>query len=471
MFTTENDLWWKMVSQSMRMPDFMQMGEQKIWRRRTNVVPQRMMYRVLRFIIPDLILGISNNPCYPQDFHETDYAQNLSRGGALFWVKLAAKTENYDFMLTEAVWHNNTRTVEYLLNQGADPDAKNGFGDTALHLAIKQGNDEIIGLLLEYGASINIHGREGKTVLEIASEKGGAMLERRIFMGYLGILGVPELQQDLFVAVYNGDYEAVNSLLDRGVEPEVSNIAGLTPLHFAVSGNNLAIIDLLISRNADMNAINLWGGSLLHCATLGGTPAIFQTLLDRGCDPNSRDNEGKTPLHYAALSGNLPVAGLLLDRGCDPNSRDNEGKTPLHSTVLDSLGTVSTNHPRGKSGPYLIKATFLLERGADPNIKDGHGNTCMHYAARAVGPELLRLLEKHGGKCSIRSMFGRDAWDIQNRTQRKIKRNYPWLDAPPSQPAIDPYEIERERIRIENMTDKEREEYEKMSESNDPSYY
>jgi ankyrin repeat protein len=51
-----------------------------------------------------------------------------------------------------------------LLEKGADVNAKNGFGETPLHCACKQGHEEnVVSLLLENGAEVNAQGNDGKT--------------------------------------------------------------------------------------------------------------------------------------------------------------------------------------------------------------------------------------------------------------------------------------------------------------------
>ena len=48
--------------------------------------------------------------------------------------------------------HKRKILVEILLSKGADPNIKNNFGNTALHMAYKNDNAFIINILIEYGA-------------------------------------------------------------------------------------------------------------------------------------------------------------------------------------------------------------------------------------------------------------------------------------------------------------------------------
>ena len=102
----------------------------------------------------------------------------------------------------------------------------------------------------------------------------------------------------LLAAAANGDLAEVKRLVvDCGVDPNVQDDLGMTPLHRAASDGYLEVVEL---------------------------------LLEHGANSNIQENKyGWTPLHYAAKKCHVNVARVLLDHGADPTIRDNEGKTPL----------------------------------------------------------------------------------------------------------------------------------------------
>lgn len=97
-------------------------------------------------------------------------------------------------------------------------------------------------------------------------------------------------------AVTNGDTAQVQSLLDKGVSP------------------NLEAED---------------GKTILMLAAYQGDTDTAKVLIDKGADVNAKDSSGKTALMYAAEKGNLEMVKLLLAKGADINATDNSGKTAL----------------------------------------------------------------------------------------------------------------------------------------------
>jgi len=104
-------------------------------------------------------------------------------------------------------------------------------------------------------------------------------------------------EESLFSAARIGDLAEVKRLvIDCGVNPNIRDNDGWTPL---------------------------------HKASWNGNPEVVKLLLEHGADPNIRDNHGFTPLHYAAKDCHVDVVRVLLDHGADPTIRDNDGRTPL----------------------------------------------------------------------------------------------------------------------------------------------
>jgi ankyrin repeat protein len=74
--------------------------------------------------------------------------------------------------LINAVKEGNLKKVIDLLENGADVNAKNNDGYTALMTASREGHKEIVELLIKNGADVNVKNNDGGTALMYASSKG-----------------------------------------------------------------------------------------------------------------------------------------------------------------------------------------------------------------------------------------------------------------------------------------------------------
>jgi ankyrin repeat protein len=109
-------------------------------------------------------------------------------------------------------------------------------------------------------------------------------------------LGYKYEPEGLFAAVRDGNLKAVNLFLLSGMDPNLYDRSGYTPLIFAIRRNH---------------------------------PRIIETLIEGGANPNLPDGRGYLPLNYAILQGSPELVKLLLKKGADPNRRDNDGFTAL----------------------------------------------------------------------------------------------------------------------------------------------
>ena len=134
----------------------------------------------------------------------------------------------------------------------------------------------------------------------------------------------------IHTAAINGDLAGVQAELDKGVDVNVKDRFGFTPLHFAATKE---IAELLINEGADVNAKDK-GWTPLYHAAWRGHKEVAELLIAKGADVNMKDVEGVTPLHLAADRGHTEVVELLITAGADVNAKDDEGETPL-----DQAGT------------------------------------------------------------------------------------------------------------------------------------
>ena len=121
-------------------------------------------------------------------------------------------------------------------------------------------------------------------------------------------------------------------LITDGIEVELKDSFGQTPLSLAAQNGHKAVIKLLLETNkADVNSKGNDGRTPLLWAAQNGHEVVVKLLLETGeVDVNSKDNDSWMPLSWAILNGHEAVVKLLLKTGeVDVNSKDNCSRTPL----------------------------------------------------------------------------------------------------------------------------------------------
>lgn len=212
-------------------------------------------------------------------------------------------------------------TIALLIDRGADPNYKQKDVDPVLFSSIynDEGGVRLLQLLLRHKADPNIRNGEGQTPLIYAAQ-------------------YPE-----------GEYNAlpaVRALLDAGADPNLPDRSGETVLHIAVSSNNLGMTTLLLERGGNPNLSDKRGDTPLLKAAFAGYLGFVRLLLIRGANVNQANKEGVTPLMAAVWGNHLPVVNFLLTNGADFRARDTEGKTARDWANLGGLPQIARHLPQ-----------------------------------------------------------------------------------------------------------------------------
>ena len=284
--------------------------------------------------------------------------------------------------LVEAVKNHDRAAVEALLTAGADVDAAQPDGATALHWAVHLDDAPIVERLLLAGATVDATNEYGVTPLSIASANGSAPLVGRLLeAGADPNRARPTGETPLMRAASTGSVRAVEALVAHGAgvnraDPEL----GQTPLMWAISARRPAVAARLIAHGADVLARSAGGFTPLLFAAREGDAATARRLLAAGADPRDAMEDGTSALHVATLRGHVGTAVLLLEHGADPND-SGPGYTPLHwaagswQTELSGPNGIATERDaewRGLRGVPGDRAGFvraLLDHGADPDAR------------------------------------------------------------------------------------------------------
>jgi ankyrin repeat protein len=235
--------------------------------------------------------------------------------------------------LMYAALYGDAEAVRTLLEKGANPNAQNVDGGTALMYAIEDAGKTR--LLLQHGANPNLRSGEGRTALLIAVGR-------------------------------NGSYPVVKLLLEKGADVKVRLPDGRGALTLAVNARDANLLQLLLDHGVEKRPLPL-GASLAGCS------ACFDLLLKL-----AEPGDLSAALQGAVRVGDIPVTKQLLDRGA------RAGANLLQSVAL-SPATIPAD---------IIRT--LISRGANVNAKTSAGLSMLEFAKRQGNATLVEALIEAG---------------------------------------------------------------------------
>ncbi len=256
--------------------------------------------------------------------------------------------------------------------------------ETPLSLAIKTERWDIIDLLLDAGAEINLAAHGHDTPLGLAARIGDTELMQHLIDRGADVNGAPDADTPLVSAAKDGCVESVRFLLDHGADVN-AEARDYTPLIAGARYANepfVPIARILLDAGADVNKAT-WKYTPLIAAVKAANRDDVRFLLEAGADVN-KTAEGYTPLIVAAMIGcNQDIVRLLLDAGADVNA-----KTGFYTPLIGAV----------ESGNIEI-VRMLLEAGADVHATTKYHAPLVSAVKRkeeAGGPEVINLLLEAG---------------------------------------------------------------------------
>ncbi len=389
-----------------------------------------------------------------------------------------------------AIENGHIDLVRWLLEAGADPEGRNQAGEPHLFLAASMGDIASIDLLLAFGADVDTPDTQyDQTALMVAVREGqptatsrllaaGANINKQgrltetmpgldqlrvmpaeipgTLTGGVGITrgGFPDkgarqplagAKTPLLYATRLGDLALTRTLVEAGADLEQADANGITPLINAIintsietirpgQAEHLQVARYLIEAGARVDVEDWYGQTPLWTAidvrnliyrNVAATEnhvdrqlalALIQDILAAGADPNARvreypparhfilgigsvewvDMTGQTPFLRAAQSGDVTVMTLLLEYGADPNISTYGGSTPL-------MVAAGINWAQGQTydeGPEaLLEAVRLTHQlGNDINAVNSMGLQAIHGAANRGSNDIIEYLAAHGAE-------------------------------------------------------------------------
>jgi ankyrin repeat protein len=266
-----------------------------------------------------------------------------------------------------AIRSGERTAVEALVQQGVSPNQRDANGNTLLMNAAMYGRPELLSFLIEKGADVNATNNGGATALMRAAgdtAKIKLLVNKGANVNARSALGNTPL---ILAARANPSAEAVKLLIEHGAEVNATNTFGATAIQTAAASGDLETVRILIKNGADVNAHSrgaepavLWGGgrSPLGWAAARGDLAMIKLLISAGANVNEPEGFG-TALIQAAWMDQIEAARLLIKNGADVNAKDfRSGYTALHWAASSERN----------SSEFV---DLLLKNGANANAEGG----------------------------------------------------------------------------------------------------
>ncbi|XP_065335878.1 uncharacterized protein LOC135936833 [Cloeon dipterum] len=282
-------------------------------------------------------------------------------------------------------------------------------GTTALHLAVKSKNVDMVKMLLESNADLTLTGMEGNNAIHYAinsermlrfiHEKNGSLLKQAL-----------KNESTLLHLALHHNYvlEDSDKIYKWIVEQEddtdlnVKNASGDTPLLHACKHMIWSVAEMLLTRNVEVNVQDTEGKTAMHYAAEKGKLNLVKLMHEKGANFALTDDDGMNTLHSA--TGYFEIFIFLHEKNdALLKQRLKNGDTTLHCAIRSSYCTKlikwlieqcqidlnSTNS--GGETPLLLACTMrrwmiakmLLEKSVDVHVKDKIGKTALHYAVNS----------------------------------------------------------------------------------------
>ena len=349
-------------------------------------------------------------------------------GPALLYLNHAIlideKGENGDTALIISIREKYYSIFKNLLDKGANVNVSNFHGDTPLSLAVGQGNIPIINLLIEKGADVNHLNEMGNTLLmEVCRGVIVNRKDKNVIISLLLKSGINLNAKNIYgnsaisYSINTKNLKLLKHLLKIGADINILDSNGNTLVHKIVllalferlKNKELdEIIDILIATGINLNVKNNDGYTPLHLAVKPANDKdekaayqIVQKLLDYSADPNIEDKVGATSYDYA--KGEI-LKLLKTSSGTSSNFDEFKDVTNTPSTDF-SLGLDSDEGTLFHLGDFEMKKIVskyskdkklekqvLTENGVFQYLNSGDGIYYLGSSISSQNPKLCNII-------------------------------------------------------------------------------
>lgn len=314
-------------------------------------------------------------------------------------------------------WPSQIKIVEILVRAGADVHYTDAEGDTPLVQAVYSGQSEMVRVLVEGSADVNVETRfhgsllnAALTTLDDVSPSDQAAIVELLVDAGADVTWTDNGTPVLRSGIRSGNAEIVRLLVNAGADP---TLARMTCAAFARGSEeeNWAIVRLLVEAGADP-----CGQVLLSRAIEAGNESALRFLMNAGADPADA-------VHAAYQVGSPETVLILVDEGVNPNSgfpgttavamAINQGaNAELVRSLARAGADLETELGKAVIRERAETVRVLVAAGADVEGVDRDGYTPLTGASWEGNAEIVRILLSAGADVNAADHFGDTPLDV-----------------------------------------------------------
>jgi ankyrin repeat protein len=343
---------------------------------------------------PELNKGFGNDhsPLHlASSYGDVDAVKLLIRAGAnvngrdcFWWTPLCRA------VITGA----DRQVIDALIAAGADAGRSGKNDITPLMLAARAGLSGTVETLVAHGAPLDAEDLARNSAIGYAARGGHDALVKWIYQKGGRDL-IRHAKPDILFreAAAGGSKALAEILLAEGVDVNLRDNAGYTPLLTAIENQRREMAAFLMAKGADREARVNSGRGLFALACFAGDIALVKELIASG--------EAEQPSPYlmvaVARQGDMAMMELLIETGADVNGVSPNGMTPLIGAVLGGAGMAPAGGVRLPSEDVCARMVELLLKNGAKVDSICTGQTAVHFAAQYRGARVMKALLQAGG--------------------------------------------------------------------------